>query len=387
VKKLLKGRSADPNQQFLVLINSMADAVIACDPSGKVTLYNGAALSLINTNVDPTGFPIGKLVKLETLDKKPVDLWDLIKNAKTTTRRDDLVMTSDDGDKINLYLSIAPVRIYSGQKEGGYILIMQDITAAKTLEQQREEFLSVVTHELRTPLAIAEANISTALMPGFSKIEDKAKELLNQAHHNVVFMGELIKDLTTLARAEQGALSVDVQLVKPRDLLEQLAADYKAEAAAKGLELVVKPGPDIKPILTSEYRVHEILQNFITNAIKYTEEGSITLAVEEAKSQEEGVIFSVTDTGIGIGSHDQKKLFSKFYRSDDPRIKHIGGTGLGLYITNQLAEKLGGKIWYNSRLNRGSTFYLQVPPREDMTEEQQQVVRELGDRLEHKHGG
>lgn len=383
MKKLFK-TGGDASQQFLVLINSMADAVIACDPEGKVTLYNGAALDLLNTNIDPTGHPIGSLMKLEALDKKPVDIMELTKAAQTTLRRDDLVLQTADGDSINLYISMAPVRVYTGQKEAGYILILQDITAQKTLEQQREEFLSVVTHELRTPLAIAEANISTALMPGFSKIEEKAKDLLEQAHHNVVFMGELIKDLTTLARAEQGALSVDLQLVKPRELIEQLASDYKAEAEAKGLKLELKAGEELKPILTSEYRVHEILQNFITNAIKYTEAGSVTLGVEAAKRPDRGAVFSVTDTGIGIGSHDQKKLFTKFYRSDDPRMKHIGGTGLGLYITSQLARKLGGKIWYNSRLNHGSTFYLQVPPKE-VTKEQEAVVKELGEQLEHKH--
>lgn len=385
MKKLFKA-GQDANQQFLVLINSMADAVIACDIGGKITLYNGAALDLLNTNLDPTGHPIKLLIKLQTADRQPIDIWDLTTSSKTTVRRDDLVMCSPDGDLINLYISAAPVRVYSDQKQAGYILILQDITAAKTLEQQREEFLSVVTHELRTPLAIAEANISTALMPGFSKIEDKAKDLLNQAHHNVVFMGELIKDLTTLARAEQGALSVDVQLVKPRDLLEQLTSDYAAEAQAKGLELALKSGTALKPILSSEYRVHEILQNFITNAIKYTQSGTIKLAVEPAKTAAEGVIFSVTDSGIGIGSHDQKKLFTKFYRSDDARIKHIAGTGLGLYITSQLAGKLGGKIWYNSKLNHGSTFFLQVPPLKGMTDVQEKMVKQLGTALEHQHG-
>src|SRR4029077_17428015 len=98
----------------------------------------------------------------------------------------------------------------------------------KTMEQQREEFISVASHELRTPLAITEANLSTALMPGYAKIEGKALELLEQAHQNVIFMGELIKDLMTLARLEQGAISIDLKLVDPAALVKQLADDYQA---------------------------------------------------------------------------------------------------------------------------------------------------------------
>ncbi|MBI4101239.1 hypothetical protein HY441_02085 [Candidatus Microgenomates bacterium] len=114
------------------------------------------------------------------------------------------------------------------------------------------------------------------------------------------------------------------------------------------------------PVLTSELYVHEILQNFISNAIKYTQHGSITLSAVAAEKG--GVRFSVKDTGIGLSATDKKKIFQKFYRSEDFRTRKTRGTGLGLYITVKLAERINGKIWFDSQLNQGSTFYLEVPP-------------------------
>jgi signal transduction histidine kinase len=277
-----------------------------------------------------------------------------------TISRQDLSYHAPDGSNMLLDLTISPVHVlgFGSQGWGGYMTVFRDITKEKTLDEQRDEFIAVTSHELRTPLAITEANLSTALLPGYAKIDKKALDLLQQAYKNVVFLSELVEDLTTLAKAERGHLTTKSELMDVTDVAKGLVRDYRAQAEAKGLKLELELGDNLGSIVTSEFELHEILQNFLTNSIKYTVKGSVTLAVMR---QANGMLFSVTDTGIGISASDKTKVFGKFYRSEDYRTRSTSGTGLGLYITRKLADKMGASITFASRLNHGSTFSLLVP--------------------------
>jgi signal transduction histidine kinase len=346
-------------QSLLALINSLADAVIAVDGNGKITVYNGAALALLNTNVSLTGQTFARAMPLKDTHGKPVNVL-APQAAGRIIKRNDLTFSSS-GETMIIDLSLAPIHLtHTPNAQNGSILVLRDITKEKTLEQQRDEFISVASHELRTPLAIAEANISTALLPGYAKIDKKALSLLGQAHDNIIFLGELIKDLTTLSRAEQGLITIEAKVVDPKAMLETLQRDYRDEAEKKGLRLEVEIEDGIGPIVASEYLIHEILQNYVTNAIKYTQAGSIRLSVKAA-DKPYALAFTIKDTGIGVSASDQKNLFTKFYRSEDYRTRQTGGTGLGLYITKQLAERLHAKIDFVSKLNHGTTVTLQIP--------------------------
>jgi signal transduction histidine kinase len=118
--------------------------------------------------------------------------------------------------------------------------------------------------------------------------------------------------------------------------------------------------------------VREILENFVANAVKYTEEGGITVQAEPSAGG--GIVFSVKDTGIGISASDQRQLFTKFYRSEDYRTRKTGGTGLGLYLCLELAERLNAKVWCESVINHGSTFFLEVPPVSQLHRDSGKVV-------------
>jgi signal transduction histidine kinase len=345
-------------QRMSALINSMADGVIAIDTTQRITLYNGAALDLLNTNRALTGQTIDQVLDVIDTSGKKIH-WASFLSHPGVVKRNDWVLRLGEDSSINLDVSVSPIHI-NQQEDDGRILLLRDITRQKTLDQERDEFISVTSHELRTPVAIAEANLSTALLPAFAKLEPKVKNLLEQAHDNIVFLGQLIKDLSTLSRAERGLLKVDISSVDPVQLIDQLGSDYQASALTKGLDLKVEHPQAIKPIQTSLNLIHEIMQNFITNAIKYTEKGSVTLRAEPAPGNH-GVVLSVTDTGIGISAADQKQLFSKFFRSEDYRTRQTNGTGLGLYITKRLAQRMGGQIWVKSSLDHGSTFSVSIP--------------------------
>ena len=352
-------RLDNERQRLLALINSLGDAVLAIDAKGKVYLYNAAALELLNTNRSVAGMGIDDLLPLFDHNGRSVSLFQLITAQERAISRQDLQYKADDGSAMILDLTVAPVHIYSTRGgTGGYMAVFRDITKKKSLDEQRDEFVSVTSHELRTPLAIAEANLSTALLPGYAKIDDKAKIMMEQAHKNIVFLSELIEDLTTLSRAERGDLKLKLELIEAATLAEELVRDYRPQAEAKHLQLRIELDPHLGNILTSRTELREILQNFLTNAIKYTAAGNVTLAVSVVKN---GTDFTVHDTGIGVSASDKPKLFGKFYRSEDYRTRQTGGTGLGLYITHKLAEKLGVTISFTSKLNHGSAFNVHVP--------------------------
>jgi PAS domain S-box-containing protein len=354
-------RVENERQRLLALINSLSNAVLAIDRRGNIYLYNAAALELLNTNKDITGSSIEKLLPLRDSHGDRVHLMELIAAEDRTVSRQDLSFEPGDGSKMVLDLTISPVHVlgFGRSAVGGYMAVFRDITKEKSLDEQRDEFISVASHELRTPLAIAEANLSTALMPGYAKIDPKAGDLLRQAHANTIFLGELIDDLTTLARVERGDLKPQLEPVDVASMAHQLVRDYRSQAEAKNLKLDLELNDDLGSVTTNERELHEILQNFLTNAIKYTTHGSVALALQR---RPDGVLFSVRDTGIGVSASDKPKLFTKFYRSEDYRTRQTGGTGLGLYITHKLAEKLGATISFTSRLNHGSTFSVLVPP-------------------------
>ena len=167
----------------------------------------------------------------------------------------------------------------------------------------------------------------------------------------------MVNDLSTLSRAERG-VSAEGEDINVDELMHKLHKQYDKDATARGLHLNLDLGTKLGSIHTSRLYLEELLQNFITNAIKYTNEGSVTVT---AKAKGGTVLFSVKDSGIGISRGDQQKIFSKFYRSEDYRIRETNGTGLGLYVSAKLAHKIGAQINVASRLNHGSTFSFELP--------------------------
>lgn len=347
------------HQRLTSLVNSMADGVVAVDKDMKIVLGNGAAQNILDVNSTLKGRKLRDVMHLQDKNKVDVDVERLVAKTNTSTSTRDLLLLYGDDSKINLYLSIAPVHLgYGGASHQGFVLLLRDITHEKSLEEERDEFISVVSHELRTPIAIAEGNISNAqFISGKTGDITQIKEALRQAHEQILFLSGLINDLATLSRAERGKLNIEIETMDVPLLIKDLATAFAPQAKAKGLEFKSDPG-DTKKLQSSILYVHEILQNFITNSLKYTEKGSITLS---AKTQEGGVRFAVTDTGIGISKGDQEKLFDKFFRSEDYRTRKTSGTGLGLYVTLKLAQMLHADIDVQSELNKGSTFSIFIP--------------------------
>lgn len=348
------------HQRLKTLINSMADAVITVDENIKIATYNAAALNLLDVNTIKPGIKLEKIFKPIDTNNQQIDITEIVKNIKLPTYSRDYRLKYADESTISLYTSIAPVRLGFGQQGAqGFVILLRDITREKSLEEERDEFISVVSHELRTPIAITEGNIGNAEFI-VEKSGDMAqvKQALKEAHSQVLFLADMINDLSTLSRAERGTLDVEVESINVVDLVSELAKNYLPECKAKNLKLKVDLDPHLEILKSSKLYVREILQNFITNSIKYTTEGSVTVS---AKPEEKGVRFTVSDTGIGISKGDQERVFDKFFRSEDYRTRQSKGTGLGLYVTMKLTRLIHADISLKSELNKGSTFTIKIP--------------------------
>lgn len=348
------------HQRLTSLINSMADAVIAVDNQAKIMLYNGATLNILDVNNIKANSALNRLFKPIDKDNQPVNISALIREATIPTTNRDLKLKYSDGSMINLYISIAPVHLgYGKTGQSGYVLLLRDITREKSLEEERDEFISVVSHELRTPIAISEGNISNAqLIVDKSGDIEEVKKALKEAHNQVLFLADMINDLSTLSRAERNTLKIDIEDINLNELCTELQHNYTPQAQAKGLKIITDLNPNLEILSTSKLYVREILQNFITNSIKYTIKGTVIIS---AKSTPKGAEFSISDTGIGISKSDQERVFDKFFRSEDYRTRSASGTGLGLYVTMKLANLLHADISMKSELNKGSTFTIFIP--------------------------
>lgn len=351
------------HEQLSSLINSMADGVIAVDSDVNVILYNAAALNVLDSNTSMRGQPLANFLRPVNQTGKPVDITKMVSQIKLPTTNRDFKISYQDGSVINLYLSIAPVHLgYLQRGTQGFVIMIRDITREKSLEDERNEFISVVSHELRTPIAIAEGNISNAQFVLKNAKTKNRTELIagsiDEAHEQVLFLANMINDLSTLSRAERDKLDFEVTAIDPIKLLSELFDSYQEAANAKNLTLRLKHPARLPNLYSSDLYVKEIIQNFITNALKYTDSGQIIIG---ARGIQDGIEFSVTDSGIGISKPDQNRIFDKFFRSEDYRTRKTGGTGLGLYITMKLSRLLKAELSVTSKLNQGSTFTIKFP--------------------------
>lgn len=347
-------------KQMESLINNISDGVIAIDKHYKVGVYNAAALEVLDLNTDIKGKGLGSLLELINDESQPVNIIKLLIETPVPTINRDLRIKYKDGSTANLFIGIAPVYLGFGRSENnGYTILLRDITREKSLEEERDEFISVVSHELRTPIAISEGNIGNAEFI-VEKTGDltAVKAALKEAHTQVLFLASMINDLSTLSRAERGVLQVVSESINIPELANELLSNYTPDATKKGLALSLELADGLGELQSGKLYVREVLQNFITNAIKYTEAGSVVIG---AKAGDNGITFYVRDTGIGISKGDQERVFDKFFRSEDFRTRQNNGTGLGLYVTMKLVRLLHARIDVESELNKGSTFTIFFP--------------------------
>lgn len=373
----LTGQLKSNKLQSEVLINSIADGIVLIGTDGKINLLNPAAAKMTEWTVaEATGIMAENVINFLQENGKPLNAsQNPIKRALTKFQPVEEVLQLVGRQKRTLTVSIvvSPVVIEGQKQPAGVVAVIHDISTTRAEEKKRADFISTASHEMRTPVAAIEGYLALALNDKVSQIDQKARSYLEKAHTSTQHLGKLFQDLLTSAKAEDGRLVSNPVVVEMGSFLEQLVESLRFAAQKKGLLTDFTIGADhnnpnatgvskvIKPLYYTHAdpdRLREVITNLFDNAVKYTETGKISIGLT---GNVEIVQFYVRDTGPGIPSEDIPHLFQKFYRVDNSSTRTIGGTGLGLFISRKIVELYNGRIWVESQVDKGSTFYINLP--------------------------
>lgn len=238
----------------------------------------------------------------------------------------------------------------------------------KELDKQKTEFVSIASHQLRSPLTAIKGYSSMLLEGSFGPIEDKAKEAVGVVFQSSLKLINIIEDFLNITRIELGRMKYEISTFDLGKIVETVINDQIPNIKKKGLTSKLEKGEsdDTYLISADNGKITQVISNLIDNSIKYTPQGEIKAKVENLLASGKSVIrFSISDTGVGIDQETLPRLFDKFVRADDAGKTNITGTGLGLYVAKQIVESLGGKIWAESEgKGKGSTFIVEFPKAE-----------------------
>ncbi len=338
-------RAAERDRAKLsTILREMQDVVIVTDDELRIVLINEAAYSAFQLTEAAVGQPLAQVVAVQPL----IDLFEQRHTEDFVWRAD---ITLPDGRVLQGQLS---------QLEGvGYGAVLRDITRLKELDLIKSEFVSIVSHDLRTPLTAIRGYVS--LLSRVGPLTEMQQDFVTRVERSMDSIVDLIADLLDIGKIEAG---VDWEMhavtfhAVVRDVIERLRPVADARQQVFTVEV-----PDLPPVLGNQRRLDQVAANLIGNAIKYTpDQGRISISLRE----DDGfLILQVRDSGMGISLEDQRHIFDKFYRVESDATAKISGTGLGLSIVKAIIKKHSGRVWVESELGQGSTFTVLLPQYKD----------------------
>lgn len=336
------------NIELEAMLSSMASGVVAIDDGNLILFFNKSFMEITESKeVDLNGKSLYSIVRSSVI----FDVNEGVKNSNQTEIREGILNVSTN--KI-IKVTATPISIAEGHSIGT-LLILDDITQIRKLENMRSDFVSNVTHELKTPLTSIRGFIDT-LKNG--AIEDKAvaNKFLDIIDVEAERLFSLIQDILLLSEIES---KKDKDLMTCRvDKTVGEVIELLRTKVPENVELIYEPESYVKPYSCNPDRMKQLMINLIDNAIKYTEQGTITI---ECKEENNKLLLRVADTGIGMANEHLSRIFERFYRVDKGRARKQGGTGLGLSIVKHIVELYGGSIRVDSKENKGTTFEIRLP--------------------------
>jgi len=248
----------------------------------------------------------------------------------------------------------------------GYLLIKSVILEIKRrqeiekIDKAKSEFISIASHQLRTPLTAVKGYISMILEGTYGQLAEKQTKPLENVYQSNERLIRLVNDLLNLSRLDAGKIEFSPELISLEEIVSDIIEELKINAEKKGLYIkMVKPPEPLPKIMVDQDKLRQVILNIFDNAIKYTKEGGVTFELKKLDEQEE---IKVSDTGEGMDEGELNSLFQMFSRATAGTQLHAEGAGLGLYVAKQFIEMHGGKIWAESPgKSKGSTFYIQLP--------------------------
>lgn len=344
------------------LFTSIGDGAISTDEFGRITRVNPAAQTLLGykeTELVGAWFP--KVVPALSFDGGTVNLIDRpITKAFLTGRpvSEKLCYRRKNGQMLPVAITISP--IVHDDRPLGAIEVFRDISLELEVDRMKSEFISLASHQLRTPLSAIKTYTHMLAEGYMGELNDAQRNSLDTVINASDRMNELISTLLNITRMESGSIAISPKSMRLDTLAEEVVKELGHMAAVKriGLSVHATPKTGIN-LVTDALIVKEILTNLVSNAIKYTpERGKVGIYI---RGRQREVLAEVRDSGWGIPKFSQDQIFSKFFRAHNIVKRETTGTGLGLYLVKGLIDALGGKIWFKSIEGKGTSFFFTLP--------------------------
>jgi len=341
------------------ILNSIGDGLIVSDPEGGILLINNIAAELL-------GFDATHKANLNIADYNLFDTSGAvlapenrpIRVALTTGKRVNREVRAGKGDA-KLILTMTATPVIDQGKTIGAIETIRDVTKERELDRMKTEFISIASHQLRTPLSAIKWFTEMLLHGDAGEVPKEQVEFITNIHDSTNRMIELVNSLLTISRLESGGLAVSSVPTDLKSLVESTLSELNEEIKRRNqkLNLTIEEGlPHVK--LDSKL-ISQVYLNLIGNSVKYTPSGgSIDIKISRKDNE---VVSEVKDNGYGVPALEQKKMFKKFFRGTNITGVETDGTGLGAYLSKAIVESSGGKIWFESKEGKGSTFWFSLP--------------------------
>ena len=367
--RIEKERIINAQNRSLAIFNNIPDGIVVVDLNGIITHVNPAAESMLHWNnqqiIGRNFYDSVPLVDADGLippRRNPLQIAMMTGRPFTSTIEDAPIVKRQDNSEFSAIISTAPVPAAfsssSSSSSSGGVVVFHDITREKELDHMRNEFISIASHQLRTPLSTiswyAEALLALHLGP---LLDSQLKYVKEIAHMNTR-MTELVNALLNVSRIDLGTFKIRQESVCISDIADTVLLELVTPINARSVHIQKDYSACKKNVITDPNIVYIIFQNLLTNAVIYNKKNGF-IKIRIITNSEAHI--TISDTGCGISKKDQSSIFGKFFRADNAREIEPGGTGVGLYIVRSLLRRIGGSVWFESTENVGSTFHVIIP--------------------------
>ena len=348
-----------------------SESIIANLTDGLVMLSRDKNIIMVNPKAEEyLGVGEEKILGKKADDKELLQKYPRLKHFfawfpkdskdQKKVKKEQVELNSDNKEFFNIYTTYV---LDQHGKTLGIVKTFHDVTREKLIEQMKTEFISIASHQLRTPLAGFKWFIELLLKERVGELSKEQREMLEKMEDNNESLISLVEHLLNISRIEQGRMDFKFEKHDITSAIEKEVRLLEPKAQEKDINLEFEePSDKIPEFKFDGEKMSFVIQNLIDNAIKYTKNGGrVIISVKKGRGNK--VVFRVKDSGIGIDKESQKRVFSKFFRSDEAKVMATQGTGLGLNIAKNVIDKHKGKIWFDSDPGKGTTFSFEIPTR------------------------
>ncbi len=356
---------ATEKSRMRTIFDHLADGVLTTDNTKKAALVNPAFLTMNHySGWEAVGRPVADIIEHEKV-LEMIDRCLEMSEKENAEITDEVVCipkkgSADCGDEEEKIIGVrcVPFRGRMGRNMGA-VTVMQDITAIKKMDQLKSDFVSMVAHEIKSPMNSILMQLKIIMDGLAGDVSEKQTEILSRASSKINSLIDLSTELLDLAKIESGLINQEKERLDIADLLAEQVKLHKDKASSQGIVLIQDVDADLPPVTGNRINIDEVISNLIENAIRYSPQGGDIIVSADCKN--DYLRIHVKDSGIGISKEDQDRIFDRFYRVKNEKTRYITGTGLGLAIVKSIVEAHNGMIHVESESGKGSRFTISLP--------------------------